>query len=178
VVRIRQFMRGAPLRTEKLNPGEIKSMKAVARIVVPAGIFALFLALSAGSTFAQGRHPAYLHALSDLRAARAHLQRPDGGHLRHEEEDAIHDIDAAINEIKKAAIEDGKNLNDHPPVDAGMDWPGRLHRALELLNRAHEDIAREEDNRFAEGLQAKALGHIDKAHHHVEEAIHWVETHR
>ena len=178
MVRIRQFMRGAPLRTETLIPGEIKSMKAVARILVPAMVFALFFALSASSTFAQGRHPAYLHALSDLRAARAHLQRPDGGHLRHEEGDAIHDIDEAIREIKKASIEDGKNLNDHPPVDAKMDWPGRLHRALELLNKAHADIAREEDNRFAEGLQERALGHIDKAHHHVEEAIHWVETHR
>ena len=153
-------------------------MKTVARIVVPAMIFALFLALSPSGAFAQGRHPAYLHALSDLRAARAHLQHPDGGHLRHEEEDAIHEIDEAINDIKKAAIEDGKNLNDHPPVDARMDWPGRLHRALELLNKAHADIAREEDNRFAEGLQGRALGHIDKAHHHVREAIHWVNTHR
>jgi len=153
-------------------------MKVVARICIPAMVFALFFALGASNAFAQGRHPAYLHALSDLRAARAHLQHPDGGHLRHEEEDAIHNIDDAIKEIKKAAIDDGKDLNDHPPVDAGMDWPGRLHRALELLNRAHEDIAREEDNQFAQGLQERALGHIDKAHHHVEEAIQWVESHR
>jgi len=153
-------------------------MKAVARTLIPAMVFALFFAFGASSTFAQGRHPAYLHALSDLRTARAHLQRPDGGHLRHEEEDAIHEIDKAINDIMEAAIQDGKNLNDHPPVDAGMDWPGRLHRALELLNKAHADIAREEDNQFAEGLQGRALGHIDKAHHHVEEAIQWVNTHR
>ncbi len=153
-------------------------MKAVARILIPAMVFALFCALGASNTFAQGRHPAYLHALSDLREARANLQRPDGGHLRHEEEDAIHAIDEAIKEIKKAAIDDGKDLNDHPPVDARMDWSGRLHRALELLNRAHEDIAREEDNRFAQGLQERALGHIDKAHHHAEEAIQWVDSHR
>jgi hypothetical protein len=53
-----------------------------------------------------------------------------------------------------------------------MDWPGRLHRALELLDKAHRDVAQDEDNRFAEGLQRRALEHIDKAHHHVEEAIH------
>jgi len=153
-------------------------MKVVARIFIPFMVFALFFALGAGNTFAQGQHPAYLHALTDLRHARAHLERPDGGHLRHEEEDAIHEIDEAIREIKKASIDDGKNLNDHPPVDSHMDWPGQLHRALELLNKAHEDIAKEEDNRFAEGLQERALGHIDKAHHHVEDAIHWVETHR
>src|SRR5271157_4096925 len=169
---------GALLRTQTLTPGEIKSMKAVARIIVPAMVFALFLALSGGSTFAQGRHPAYLHVLSDLRDARAHLQRPDGGHLRHEEEDAIHEINSAIDEIKKAAIDDGKDLNDHPPVDSRMDWPGRLHRAIELLNKAHQDISKEEDNQFAQGLQERAMGHIDKAHHHVEEAIHWVETHQ
>jgi tetratricopeptide (TPR) repeat protein len=52
-----------------------------------------------------------------------------------------------------------------------MDWTGRLHRAIELINKAHNDIAREEDNRFAQGLQQRALEHIDKAHHHVEEAI-------
>jgi hypothetical protein len=62
-------------------------------------------------------------------------------------------------------------LNDHPPVDARLDWPGRLHRAVELLNKAHNDIAREEDNRFAQGLQQRAIGHIDAARMHAEEAI-------
>jgi hypothetical protein len=76
-----------------------------------------------------------------------------------------------MGEIKRAAIDDGKNLNDHPPIDSRLDWPGRLHRALELINKAHNDISHEEDNRFAQGLQLRALEHIDKAHHHVEEAI-------
>jgi hypothetical protein len=59
--------------------------------------------------------------------------------LRHEEKEAGHHIDKAIDEIKKAAIDDGKDLNDHPPVDVHMDWPGRLHRTMELLDKAHED---------------------------------------
>jgi hypothetical protein len=116
-------------------------------------------------------HPAYLHALADLRDARAHLQRPDGGELRDQEKKAVHEIDDAINEIKKASIDDGKDLNDHPPIDATLDWHGRLHRALELVNKAHNDVAREEDNAFAQGLQQRALDHIDKAHRHIEEAI-------
>ena len=120
-------------------------------------------------------HPAYLHALTDLRHARAHLQRPGGGELKDQEKKAIHEIDEAINEIKKASIDDGKNIDDHPPVDAGLAWPGRLRRALELLDRAHRDVSQEEDNAFAQGLQARAIEHIDKAHHHVEEAIHLVE---
>jgi tetratricopeptide (TPR) repeat protein len=120
-------------------------------------------------------HPAYLHALADLRDARAHLQRPDGGELRDQEKKAIHEIDDAINEIKKASIDDGKDLNDHPPVDVALDWRGRLHKALELVNKAHNDVAREEDNSFAQGLQQRALDHIDKAHRHIEEAIQVVQ---
>jgi hypothetical protein len=146
-------------------------MKSLLKFAIAASVFALFLAFSATTGVAQGKHPAYLHALSDLRDARAQLDRPDHGELREQEKKAIHEINDAINEIKKAAIEDGKDINEHPPVDAHLDWPGRLHRAIELLDKAHNDIAREEDNGFAQGLQQRALGHIDRAHHHVEEAV-------
>jgi len=133
-------------------------MKSAAKVAIPAVLFVLFLALINTPVSAQeDRHPAYLHALTDLRHARAHLERPDGGELRHEEKDAIHAIDDAINEIKRASIDDGKDLNDHPPVDAKLDHAGRLHRALELLNKAHNDISREEDNQFAQGLQQRAM---------------------
>ena len=152
-------------------------MKSIIRLAAVAVIFVLVFWLGAGHAFAQGRHPAYLHALTDLRAARAHLQRNDGGELRHEEKEAVHEIDAAIDEIKKAAIDDGKDLNDHPPVDARMDYPGRLHRAKELLDKARQDISREEDNTFAQGLQQRAFGHIDKAIHEVNEAIQFVAAH-
>jgi tetratricopeptide (TPR) repeat protein len=145
-------------------------MKAVLKFALLAAVFVLAFAFSVTTGIAQ-EHPAYLHALTDLRHARAHLERPDHGELREQEKKAIHEIDEAINEIKKAAIDDGKDLNDHPPVDVRMDWSGRLHRAIELINKAHNDIAREEDNRFAQGLQQRALEHIDRAHHHVEEAI-------
>src|SRR5215469_14998951 len=49
--------------------------------------------------------------------------------------EAIQAIDDAINEIKKVSIDDGKDLNDHPPVEAGLDYTGRLHRAKELLEK-------------------------------------------
>jgi hypothetical protein len=151
-------------------------MKAVLKLSL--AIFGLLLAIPAvlsATPDPPREHPAYLHALTDLRHARAHLQRPDGGELREQEKKAIHEIDEAINEIKKASIDDGKDLNDHPPVDAHMAWGGRLHRALELLDKAHHDVSEEEDNAFAQRLQERALLHIDKAHHHVEEAIHLVD---
>jgi len=152
------------------------TMKSIARITGVTLFFALFLTIGSGNAFAQGKHPAYLHALTDLRAARAHLQAHDGGELRHEEKEAIHAIDDAIAEIKRASIDDGKDLNDHPPVDAGLDYTGRLHRAKELLEKAHQDIAHEEDNSFAQGLQQRAFGHIDKAIHETNDAIRLVAS--
>lgn len=148
-------------------------MKGILKLTVALAALLLVVPamLSAAAPPAGGDHPAYLHALTDLRHARAHLERPDGGELREQEKKAIHEIDEAINEIKKAAVDDGKNLNDHPPVDRQMDWSGRLHRALELVDKARQDVAREEDNAFAQGLRNRAILHIDKAHHHIEEAI-------
>ncbi len=147
-------------------------MKNINKLALSFLTLLFFASAYASAAPAPGRdHPAYLHALSDLRDARAHLQRPDGGELRDQEKKAIHEIDDAIAEIKRASIDDGKDLNDHPAVDTHMDWGGRLHRAVELLDKAHNDVAQEEDNGFAQGLQRRALEHIDKAHHHVEEAI-------
>jgi hypothetical protein len=135
----------------------------------------LFLAamVSLASADEPGRHPAYLHALSDLRDARAHLGvfTPDG-HIDREEQHAIEEIDAAIGEIKHAAIDDGKDVRDHVPVDAGMDRRGRFHRALELLDKAHHDIDKEEDDPSTRGLQHRAIHHIDEAHHTVEHIVH------
>lgn len=152
-------------------------MKFIANLAVSVLFFALLFTLAPYNADAQGKHPAYLHALTDLRHARAHLEHGDGGQLRHEEEEAIREIDAAIAEIKKASIDDGKDLNDHPPVDAGLDHTGRLHRTEQLLDKAHQDIAREEDNTFAQGLQQRAFGHIDRAKHEVGEAIRYVSSH-
>lgn len=119
-----------------------------------------------------GDHPAYLHALSDLRDARAHLERPSGVPLATWDEGvAIKEIDSAIAEIKKASIDDGKNIGDHAPVDAHLDFHGRLHRALELLHKAHADVKMDEDNDFARGLQHRALQHIDAAADFTEQTI-------
>ena len=119
-----------------------------------------------------GRHPAYLHALTDLRHARAHLENLAATHhMDKEEQHAIDEIDKAIGEIKHAAIDDGKNLNDHPPVDAGLDRTGRFRRAQQLLDKAYSDIAREEDDPSVRGLRDRALHHIDEAHHIVDKLI-------
>jgi hypothetical protein len=119
-----------------------------------------------------GKHPAYLHALSDLRAARWMLEhRPGDAAVSAQEDVAITEIDKAIGEIKKASIDDGKDIHDHPPVQVGNDRPGRLHKAVELLQKVHSDVAREEDDPFTRGLRDRAIMHIDEALHATQHAI-------
>lgn len=111
-----------------------------------------------------GKHPFYLHALSDLRAARWFLEhRPGDAAVSGQEDVSITEIDAAIGEIKHAAIDDGKDIHDHMGADDAGDRPGRLHKALDLLNKVHSDIAREEDDPQTRGLRNRAIGHVDAA---------------
>jgi hypothetical protein len=119
-----------------------------------------------------GDHPGYLHALSDLRAARWMINHRPGDYAiaRHEGE-AIQKIDAAISDIRQAAIDDGKNVDDHMPLDERPDRPGRLHAAADFLRHAHDDIAHEEDNHFAHGLQHRASADIDQAMRQVDMSI-------
>ena len=139
-------------------------------LVFVAALAALPLAARADQP---GKHPAYLHALTDLRTARWELEKRGGdAQVKWDEKEAVGQIDAAIGEIKKAAIDDGKNLADHPKEDAGkLDRKARLHDALRLLEKAEKDIKEKEDNSFAEGLQDRALKHIGMAILRTKEGI-------
>jgi hypothetical protein len=102
--------------------------------------------------------------LSDLRNARANLERKGGDAvMRWDERAGIEHIDRAIAEIRRAAIDDGKPLEDHPPVDAHEPRFGRLHKALAALRQARADIEHEEDNASVRGLRNRAIEHIDLA---------------
>jgi hypothetical protein len=137
-------------------------------------------ALAAALPFAAHaeEHPAYLHALSDLRAARWLVKhRPGDWKTIREEDDAWRDIERAIGEIKHASIDDGKDLDDHPPVDETGDHAGRLHRAIDLLRQTRQDLWRAEENGHARGLRRRAVKHVDNAIHHLEHAIRDGEHH-
>jgi hypothetical protein len=118
-----------------------------------------------------GRHPAYLHALSDLRDARAQLEHFTNEPVVMEEDHAIANIDAAIGEIKKASIMDGKNIQDHMPVDAHVARHDRFVKALELLDKAQHDVSGEEDQPDTRGLQVRVIQHIEEARHSVKHAL-------
>jgi hypothetical protein len=109
-------------------------------------------------------HPAYIHALSDLRAARWLIEhRPGDWQQTADEIESVRQIDAALHEIRGAAIDDGKDTADHPPVDERPDHRGRIHESIEYMRRARADVSGDEDNGFANGLRDRAIGHIDAA---------------
>ena len=116
-------------------------------------------------------HPAYLHALSDLRYARYLLQKPARAEVKWDEAAAIREIDAAIKEIKDASIDDGKKLEDHPVVDASVGHRDRLRNAMNLLHSSADDIEKREDNNWSRGLRGRALDHIRRAEHAVHDAV-------
>jgi hypothetical protein len=134
---------------------------------------ALFLMITATTASnAQGQHPYYLHALSDLRAARWMIQHRPGNWVQTDLEiSALNEINAAIGEIKKAAIDDGKNIDDHPMVDERNDHKGRLHEAHDFLKKARQDVDQEEEDPYTRGLKHRASKHIDAALQYVKQAI-------
>lgn len=131
----------------------------------------LALASSHPATAADS-HPYYLHALSDLRSAYALIQnRPGDKEVTDREDLARNEIAAAIRDIRQGAIDDGRDLHDHPPIDAAADHSGALHEAVALLQNARADVNKEEDDRAAQGLQLRSEVHIDRALKATEQAI-------
>lgn len=126
-----------------------------------------------------GEHPGYLHALTDLRAARWFLyHQPGDAKVSGSEDVAIMEIDKAIREIKLASIDDGKDINDHPAVDAN-EHGSKLLRSIETLKKARQDISREEDNPEARELRHHAHAHIDRAIKAAEKAhVDWLQDKR
>ncbi|HYB64899.1 MAG TPA: hypothetical protein VEC59_06535 [Steroidobacteraceae bacterium] len=144
-----------------------------------SGLLLLLALPLAANADLPGKHPYYLHALSDLRAARWMLEhRPGDAAVSGQEDVAITEIDKTIGDIRKAAIDDGKDIHDHPKVDVPNDHPGRLHKSLELLRKVHSDVAREEDDPMTRGLRDRAIHHLDEAIRANEQAIRDVEKGR
>ncbi|MDB5361771.1 MAG: hypothetical protein JWO51_3068 [Rhodospirillales bacterium] len=109
-------------------------------------------------------HPHYTKALTDLRLARALLMVPDDTGAKKFAATAVSDIDQAMAEIKHASIDDGKSLDDHPPIDANVSHRDRLHEVQALIESASRDLNAEEDDKKALGWRAKAIKDVADAH--------------
>ena len=116
-------------------------------------------------------HSRYLSAIADLRYARALLWRPDWREVMRDQRAAVEEIDRAIAEARRAAIDDGKNIDDHPPVDMRLGWEGRFRKAMELLDSSARDLSMEEDNRNAAARRGAARQNIQNARGLVAKAM-------
>ncbi len=112
-----------------------------------------------------GRHPAYLHALTDLRTAAWQVdhRRPEDGRVATDEAIVHDELVAAIRDFEHAAYRDGKNVDWQPPPDVALAPEGRMHAAIDLMRRARADVARPEDDPRARDLQQHGLAHVDAA---------------
>jgi hypothetical protein len=112
-----------------------------------------------------GKHPFYLHAISTLRAAEWQIdhRRPEDGRISQDEAIVHDEISAAINEFQKAAFMDGKGADWQPTTIDIMPRAGRLRATVDLLRKAHSDVAREEDDPRSRGFQQRGLQHVDAA---------------
>ncbi len=134
------------------------------------------IAPSAMNADTPGRHPAYLRARSNLRAAQFLLRVREESNVTRHLVEADHEAEAAIGEIDRAAVLDRKDLDDHPRIDLRLERRERFRKIVELLRTARADLGREEDNGRARGWRDAAYQHIDQALEHVHKAsidLHW-----
>jgi hypothetical protein len=117
-----------------------------------------------------GRHPAYLHARTDLRTAQMFLRVQEEPNVQRQLNEADREVEAAIGEVDRAAFLDRKDLIDRPPIDTRLDRRGRFRKVVELLRSARADLGREEDNGAARGWRDGAYRHIDQALEHMHHA--------
>lgn len=120
-------------------------------------------AFSAAALNAQGRHPHYLTARSDLRTASLYLHVREEPNVTRNLHAADTEVIAAIGEIDRAAVLDRKDIDDHPRIDEGLARKDRFRKVIDLLHGAKEDIDREEDNPRAREWRNRANRHIDEA---------------
>ena len=122
--------------------------------------------LSAVLIFGQEKkeeHPRYLSALSDSKSCRFMIEHSLKTWKKTKgEEDAVIQINQAIEAIKKAGIDDKKD--DHPKATEFENDIARLKKVVEVLKLTKADVekAMEVVNKIE--LRKEVLGHINPVH--------------
>ncbi len=124
---------------------------------------ALLFSASLSVADSPGRHPAYLHARSDLRRAERLMRTPEEPNVLRDLSAAAHEVNEAIREMDEAALWDRKAVNENPPPDTYPDRRGKFRTIGQFIFAARRDIEREEDNPAARAWRDRALHHIDEA---------------
>jgi hypothetical protein len=146
-------------------------MKSSRGVAILGIAFFVALACSAALADTPGKHPAYLHARSDLAKARQLMNQPEEGNVAAQLRNAVNEVNQAIGEIDRAAVLDRKDMDDHPPIDANLKCLNKFHEIFRLLHSAQKDIDREEDNPASRAWRNKANGDINDAIKFVKKAL-------
>jgi len=138
-------------------------MKTFKNLVVPGCVLAAGLLLSHASSANAQQEPHYLHALSELRTARDYIQYDKNPAHERANHNAVEEINKAIDEIKHAAWDDGKNTQFAPPAQGVTKGWAPIHYAFNFLTAAKADVGRGVDTPQNTGLRDRAIRHIDVA---------------
>ena len=95
--------------------------------------------LASAGVQAQGRHPRYLRARTDLRTAQFYLRVREEPNVMRNLHAADGEVDAAVAEVDRAAVLDRKDMNDHPRIDSGLARKDRFRRIVDLLRSARSE---------------------------------------
>ena len=124
---------------------------------------AILLALLLPAAADAQKHPRYLRAYADLRAAqvllRMHEEPAVARHLKRCDDE----VEAAIQEIERAAALDGRDSRKPSHVDPNLERRARFNRIRGLLETARADIAGETDTPAAARWRNLAFRRIDSA---------------
>jgi len=120
---------------------------------------------------AQEKRPHYMHALADVRYARAWLYAPGSTSALGAEHEAIEHINKAMRDIQRALADDGKEPGALPPTDANLKHKDRLAKAVALLQSAVKDLRGEERDKAARDRQRSASRHVEEALRATRQAI-------
>jgi hypothetical protein len=127
------------------------------------GLWAVVLIATATPMHAQA--PSYLQALSDLRTARDYIQSDHRPQFEEPRRHAVDEINKAIEEIKHAAWDDGKNTKYAPPSGGVTDPWMPMRAAADWLGDALKQVNSTPDQPANQGLQQRATMHIAEARH-------------
>jgi hypothetical protein len=137
-------------------------MKTGKRVIAAVCALAAMVFL-AGATQAQAQGPRYLLALSDLRTARDYIQSDHRHDFEHERHHAVDEINKAIDEIKHAAWDDGKQTKYAPPPHPDSDPWHPMREGVHWLDDARAHVMEGPDQPANQGLRERAAMHIDEA---------------
>lgn len=140
-------------------------MKLIGTSLICTSMIGAAMLFTAAVSFADtpGRHPAYLHARTDVRRAERLMEWPEQPNVTRDLSAAAREAHEAIREMDAAALWDRKDVIENPPIDSYPDRAARFRAIAQFLFAARRDINREEDNPAARAWRDRAIHHLDES---------------